>query len=36
MRVLLVEDDANTAQSIELILKSEGYIVDTTDRKSVV
>ncbi len=25
MRVLLVEDDANTAQSIELILKSEGY-----------
>src|SRR4029453_19205854 len=23
--------DANTAQSIELILKSEGYIVDTTD-----
>ena len=31
MRVLLVEDDANTAQSIELILKSEGYIVDTTD-----
>src|SRR4026207_1607615 len=31
MRVLLVEDDANTAQSIELILKSEGYICDTTD-----
>ena len=31
MRVLLVEDDANTAQSIELILQSEGYIVDTTD-----
>src|SRR5919109_1228580 len=31
MRVLLVEDDANTAQSIELIIKSEGYIVDTTD-----
>jgi two-component system cell cycle response regulator CtrA len=31
MRVLLVEDDSNTAQSIELILKSEGYIVDSTD-----
>src|SRR5918996_3866355 len=31
MRVLLVEDDANTAQSIELILKSEGFIVDSTD-----
>ena len=31
MRVLLVEDDANTAQSIELMLKSEGFIVDTTD-----
>ncbi len=31
MRVLLVEDDASTAKSIELMLKSEGYIVDTTD-----
>jgi two-component system cell cycle response regulator CtrA len=31
MRVLLVEDDSNTAKSIELILKSEGFIVDTTD-----
>jgi two-component system cell cycle response regulator CtrA len=31
MRVLLVEDDSSTARSIELMLKSEGYIVDTTD-----
>jgi len=31
MRVLLVEDDPSTAKSIELMLKSEGYIVDATD-----
>jgi len=31
MRVLLVEDDSSTAKSIELMLKSEGYIVDMTD-----
>ncbi|MCF8495282.1 MAG: response regulator transcription factor [Alphaproteobacteria bacterium] len=31
MRVLLVEDDTSTAKSIELMLKSEGYIIDTTD-----
>jgi len=31
MRVLLVEDDTSTAKSIELMLKSEGYIVDSTD-----
>ena len=31
MRVLLVEDDSATAKSIELMLKSEGYICDTTD-----
>ncbi|NCC22944.1 MAG: response regulator transcription factor [Alphaproteobacteria bacterium] len=31
MRVLLVEDDSSTAKSIELMLKSEGYIVDITD-----
>lgn len=31
MRLLLVEDDSSTAKSIELMLKSEGYIVDTTD-----
>ena len=31
MRVLLVEDDSATAQSIELMLKSEGFIVYTTD-----
>ena len=31
MRVLLVEDDLNTAQSIALLLKSEGFICDTTD-----
>jgi len=31
MRVLLVEDDSATAKSIEMMLKSEGYICDTTD-----
>ncbi len=31
MRVLLVEDDTSTAKSIELMLKNEGFIVDTTD-----
>ena len=31
MRVLLVEDDTSTAKSIELMLKSEGFIVDITD-----
>ncbi len=31
MRVLLVEDDSNTAQSIELMLKSENFIVNSTD-----
>tara|TARA_A200000113_G_scaffold41154_1_gene33521 strand:- start:1192 stop:1893 length:702 start_codon:yes stop_codon:yes gene_type:complete len=31
MRVLLVEDDTSTAKSIELMLKSEGYIIDVTD-----
>ncbi len=31
MRVLLIEDDSATAKSIELMLKSESYICDTTD-----
>ncbi len=31
MRILLVEDDASLAKSIELMLKSEGFIVDTTE-----
>jgi len=31
MRVLLIEDDSATAQSIELMLKSEGFNVYTTD-----
>ncbi len=31
MRVLLIEDDSSTARNIELMLKSEGYICDTTD-----
>ena len=31
MRVLLVEDDSATAQSIELMLKSENFNVYTTD-----
>ncbi|HYG87595.1 MAG TPA: response regulator transcription factor [Azospirillum sp.] len=31
MRVLLVEDDTSVQKSIELMLQSEGYIVDSTD-----
>jgi len=31
MRVLLVEDDPTTSQSIEMMLKSAGMVVDTTD-----
>lgn len=31
MRVLLVEDDSSIAKSIELMLNSEGFIVDSTD-----
>ena len=31
MRVLLIEDDASVAQSIELMLKSESFTTDTTD-----
>ena len=31
MRVLLIEDDVATAQSIELMLKSEGFNVYGTD-----
>jgi len=31
MRVLLIEDDSATAQSIVLMLKSESFIVDTAD-----
>ncbi len=31
MRVLLVEDDTSLAKSVELMLKSEGFICDTTD-----
>src|SRR6478736_423966 len=31
MRVLLVEDDSATAASIELMLKKESFIIDTTD-----
>ena len=31
MRVLLIEDDHATAQSIELMLKSEGFNIYTTD-----
>ncbi|NNG06004.1 MAG: response regulator transcription factor [Inquilinus sp.] len=31
MRVLLVEDDSATAKSIELMLQSDGFVVDTTD-----
>jgi len=31
MRVLVVEDDSATAKSIELMLRSEGFVCDTTD-----
>ena len=31
MRVLIVEDDTATSATIELALKAEGFIVDTTD-----
>jgi len=31
MRVLLVEDDPATAKSIEMMLRSEGYVCDSTD-----
>ncbi len=31
MRILLVEDDTATAQSIEMMLRSESYVCDTTD-----
>src|SRR5262245_14229625 len=31
MRVLLIEDDSATAQSIELMMKSESFNVSTTD-----
>jgi two-component system cell cycle response regulator CtrA len=31
MRVLLVEDDSATARSIELMLKSGGFVVDTSE-----
>ncbi|HXP32312.1 MAG TPA: response regulator transcription factor [Stellaceae bacterium] len=31
MRVLLVEDDSATAASIEMMLRAEGFICDTTD-----
>ena len=31
MRVLLIEDDSATAQSIDLMLQSEGFNVYTTD-----
>ena len=30
MRVLLVEDDTATAKAIEVMLKSEGYVCDST------
>jgi len=31
MRVLLVEDDQSTSRTIEMALKADGYVVDTTD-----
>ena len=38
MRVLLIEDDSATAQSIELMLLSEGFNVSkpTLERKALV
>ncbi|MGE0254252.1 MAG: response regulator transcription factor CtrA [Alphaproteobacteria bacterium] len=31
MRVLLVEDDSATAKAVQMMLKSEGYVCDSTD-----
>ena len=31
MRVLLVEDDPATAQSLQMMLESENMVVDATD-----
>ncbi len=31
MRALLVEDDTSAAESIEMMLRSEGYVIDVTD-----
>lgn len=31
MRILLVEDDSSTAKTVELTLRAEGFVVDTTD-----
>ena len=31
MRILIVEDDASTASSIEMMLQSEGYVIDCTE-----
>ena len=31
MRVLLIEDDSATSKSIQLMLKSDGFVCDTTD-----
>lgn len=31
MRVLLIEDDSSMSRSIEMMLKSEGHVIDTTD-----
>ncbi len=31
MRVLLIEDDTSTTKSIELMLRTEGYVCDSTD-----
>ncbi len=31
MRVLLIEDDASTANTVELVLKSKDFVVDSTD-----
>ena len=30
MRVLLVEDDTSAAESIEMMLRSDGYVIDVT------
>ena len=31
MRILLVEDDPSAAKVIELALRAEGFVIDTTD-----
>ena len=31
MRVLLIEDDTSTSKTLEALLRSEGFVIDSTD-----